>query len=354
VLHPVRSEMFRRLRRSGLARPRVCRRAAWAAACALACAALPASAQALPSSRATAETSEPFVHESWTVQDGLPVNSVNALLQSRDGYLWIASWDGLVRFDGARFTVFNSSNSPGLPSSRILSLLEARDGSLWLLTEQRQLIRFRNGEFTHFGADRGLVDGAWTMHEAASGTLWVGMDTGLGVIRGERFVPFTSDAIRGRVTAFADGRKGDLWIGTYPAGVVRVERTGASLVVGSRALAPAYQVMSLHEDAEGTLWIGTNLEAWRYRGALERLGGGSEVVHFARSALTRALWILTRTQVVRVDARGALRVLERDTIVFHVPRSLLPDPEGGCSTAQGRRCTGRDGASSRCRLIAWG
>jgi hypothetical protein len=54
-----------------------------------------------------------WVHESWTVKDGLPVNSINSLLQDRAGYIWAATFDGLVRFDGIRFTVFNSANSEG-------------------------------------------------------------------------------------------------------------------------------------------------------------------------------------------------------------------------------------------------
>jgi ligand-binding sensor domain-containing protein len=81
-----------------------------------------------------------WVHESWTVKDGLPVNSVNALLQDRTGYLWAATFDGLVRFDGLRFTVFNSANSEELPSNRIIQLKERRDGSLWLTTEQGHIV----------------------------------------------------------------------------------------------------------------------------------------------------------------------------------------------------------------------
>jgi len=55
----------------------------------------------------------------WTTEDGLPQNSVNAILQSRDGYLWLATFGGLARFDGVRFTIFNSGNTPGLLSNRI-------------------------------------------------------------------------------------------------------------------------------------------------------------------------------------------------------------------------------------------
>jgi two component regulator with propeller domain len=90
-----------------------------------------------------------WVHESWTVKDGLPVNSINTLLQDRAGYIWAATFDGLVRFDGIRFTVFNSANSEELPSNRIIQLKEGRDGSLWLVTEQGHVVRFRDGRFTN-------------------------------------------------------------------------------------------------------------------------------------------------------------------------------------------------------------
>ena len=104
-----------------------------------------------------------WVHESWTVKDGLPVNSINALLQDRTGYIWAATFDGLVRFDGLRFTVFNSANSEELPSNRIIQLKEGRDGSLWLATEQGHIVRFRAGRFTQHRlrrreTGRGLAD----------------------------------------------------------------------------------------------------------------------------------------------------------------------------------------------------
>src|SRR5262247_3504497 len=72
----------------------------------------------------------------WTAADsGLPQNTVRALLQSRDGYLWVGTLDGLARFDGVRFTVFNRGNSPGLPSNRITALYEDSAGGLWVGTE---------------------------------------------------------------------------------------------------------------------------------------------------------------------------------------------------------------------------
>src|ERR1043165_4445690 len=68
----------------------------------------------------------------WTADSGLPQNSVRAIVQTRDGYLWVGTLDGLARFDGVRFTVFNRANSPGLSGNRITALHEAADGALWM------------------------------------------------------------------------------------------------------------------------------------------------------------------------------------------------------------------------------
>src|SRR4051794_36462635 len=95
-----------------------CRRCA-TAVIVLAAATSPAHAQRAPAPPSTRDSRDgSWVHESWTVKDGLPVNSINAILQDRTGYIWIATFDGLVRFDGVRFTVFNSVSSAELPSNR--------------------------------------------------------------------------------------------------------------------------------------------------------------------------------------------------------------------------------------------
>src|SRR5262252_6776811 len=73
--------------------------------------------------------------QSWTTENGLPHNIVMSLQQTRDGYIWMATFDGLVRFDGVRFTVFDRSNSPGIRSNRFTSIYEAPDGAIWAGTD---------------------------------------------------------------------------------------------------------------------------------------------------------------------------------------------------------------------------
>jgi signal transduction histidine kinase/ligand-binding sensor domain-containing protein len=83
----------------------------------------------------------------WLREDGLPGNAVTAVVQTRDGYIWIGTYNGLARFDGTRFTEFESGNTSGLASSRVTSLFEADDGALWIGHEGGELSRYAEGKF---------------------------------------------------------------------------------------------------------------------------------------------------------------------------------------------------------------
>ena len=122
-------------------------------ASAVVCLCAPQAAQAANAANAT-NLPSPFVIRSWKVEDGLPHNSVNAILQTRDGYLWLATSDGLARFDGVRFTVFGLRE--GLPSLQVLTLLEDRQGALWIGTSLG-LSRLQNGRFEAWTTKDGLA-----------------------------------------------------------------------------------------------------------------------------------------------------------------------------------------------------
>ena len=202
-----------------------------------------------------------WVRESWSIADGLPVNSINGLIQSRTGYVWLATFDGLVRFDGVRFTVYNSANSPGLPSDRIMSVMETRDSALWLITEQRDLVRFARGRFTHIDESRGLVGGTWSIYEDPSGQLFIGSEQGLGRMEGERLVPVDPEVIRGQVMSIVRRRDGSLWVATETNGVFRITDGGAERVT----VAPAFErdsAFTVWEDPEERLWIGAARGVW--------------------------------------------------------------------------------------------
>src|ERR1044071_2686420 len=90
-----------------------------------------------------------FGHEVWLTENGLPQNTVHAIAQTSDGYIWIGTEEGLARFDGVKFTVFDKQNTPEIKSNYIRSLLADRQGALWIGTAQG-LLRMLNGKFTLF------------------------------------------------------------------------------------------------------------------------------------------------------------------------------------------------------------
>jgi ligand-binding sensor domain-containing protein len=108
-------------------------------------------ALALDSSRELSQ----FGHEVWLTENGLPQNTVHAIAQTRDGYIWIGTEEGLARFDGVKFSVFDKQNTPAIKSNYIRSLLADRQGALWIGTAQG-LVRMLNGKFTLFTRDDGL------------------------------------------------------------------------------------------------------------------------------------------------------------------------------------------------------
>ena len=114
-----------------------------------------------------------YVTTQFGLEQGLPQSSVNDILQSRDGYIWLATYGGLVRFDGMSFTTFNRSNTKGMRSDRIINLFEDSKGYLWLGTEDG-FLRFKNGNVKpHLFKKNSQIYSPLKVAEDSAGTLWV-------------------------------------------------------------------------------------------------------------------------------------------------------------------------------------
>lgn len=226
----------------------------------------PATGQlAPPRTGASGGPAPQYVHEVWTVEDGLPVNSINDLIQTRDGYLWLATFDGLVRFDGVRFTVFNTGNATGLPSNRIIDLHEATDGSLWMRTEQNHLVRLMEGVFTRYSSENGLLGNqVHTLFEDPEGTLWIGANRGVSRYRDGLLSPFAEGLTDGTSRALYRDRTGALWAGTHGQGLKRFKDGVLSTFTTAEGL-PSNNVGLIYEDRQGTLWLGLDEGISRFR-----------------------------------------------------------------------------------------
>ena len=212
--------------------------------------------------------------DSWTTEDGLPQNSINDIAQTRDGYLWLATYGGLVRFDGSRFVVFDRSVD-GIGSQRIRHVLEDRSGTLWAATEEGFLIRYRGGRFATFGPEAGLpyARGVVRLEEGADGHLWITSLSDVTRFDGGRAVTRGPSEIGHELRPPSLERHGELWWSHDAAGL-HVLVAGEVQTVALDVQAVGAGVIGVNRDRGGNLWIRTNgAGTLRHRrGELRRFG----------------------------------------------------------------------------------
>src|SRR5262245_25201651 len=136
----------------------------------------------LLSALASVEESGPgYLVDTWTAEEGLPQNSVQAILQPRDGYLWLGTYKGVARFDGIRFVPVAS-----LTDLPVVLLYEARDGAVWIGTDAAGIARWKDGETRTYSPSSGATGTVYTIAEDEKGQLWAGTSDGLAYLDGER------------------------------------------------------------------------------------------------------------------------------------------------------------------------
>jgi len=202
-----------------------------------------------------------YVHRTWRAgAESLPSAVVLAVTQTRDGYLWLGTENGLVRFNGVDFVTFDTDNTPALRHNHVEALAEDRDGRLWAGTWGGGAACLENGAWSSLTAREGLAgDLVRSIHQGVSGPLWLAtMGGGLSAWDGQRFETRTDadGLLTNELRAvFVDG-VGTLWVGTRNRGLLRSEGTRFVAVGKGTALESAY-VTSLAEDPAGGLWVGT-------------------------------------------------------------------------------------------------
>jgi signal transduction histidine kinase/DNA-binding response OmpR family regulator len=201
-----------------------------------------------------------YVQTQWTTKDGLPVNSVNDIAQTEDGYLWLATYDGLVRFDGKKVTVFRSAQHEGLPNNRLLSLRARADG-LWVQTESRHLVRVQDGRFTT------VAEGVNVLREGQDGRLWLGTQTGVFTYREGALRRVSPESLSASVRALLVAADGTLWVGTRDEGVYFRRPNGRVQHLTIDDGLAGWHVWAFAEDRSTQIWIGMP-------GGLQRWSGG--------------------------------------------------------------------------------
>lgn len=271
-----------------------------------------------------------YLSQTWTEKDGLPGSGLWVVTQDLEGYLWLGTNAGLVRFDGVRFVHWNSIE-PDLPSSAVAAIRPGRDGGLWLgFGGTGGIAILRQGSLEHTGAvgDRPVGTVASILDDR-DGVLWAGGPAGAVRRKDGRWERMTG-LLATAIYQFFEDRDGRLLVATSE-GVALVLPDGTS-----RLLRPmAEGARGLTQDREGRLWVTAT------GGALMPLDAGGEPAHHLGdvdgvSLLTDRrgnLWVATSGSGLWVapagsPTRGALRRFDREAVSHPVIRALWEDREG--------------------------
>ncbi len=316
-------------------------------------------------SAADATLDDAFVCRAWGTEAGLPQNTVNAIVQTRDGYLWLGTQGGLARFDGVRFTVFGLTH--GLPSVQVRALCEDAEGDLWIGTGGG-LCRMRNGHFERFTPDDGLAginvaavargnrgevwvgtaDGlslwqqgkfiqpqalaAWgrppirSLLRDRSGAIWIGSNQGFFEFKDNRLVevlnPLDGQSVTSAYCLLEDGA-GNIWVG-IGNGRILCRRNGAWIIYDESAGVPYAYTTSLAQGEDGTIWAGS-LDAGlhyfrngRFRPIPQGSGLSGEAIRSLFADHEGNLWVGMRTS-------GLNRVVRRRLTVVGPAQGLTND-----------------------------
>ncbi len=337
--------------------------------------------------------------DTWTADNGLPQNGVRSIGQTPDGYLWFTTFDGLVRFDGLRFTVFNKSNTPGIINNRFTYLYVDLNGTLYATSmEDGVLTIYRNGEFSSFNSDqvpghyiqriepdgngellflsedisrkskswyylrngefvfakRNTPDADPAEFDAPDGSHWVVGPKITRQFRDGGIVEYPIDLseLRFRPGHYFD-REGALWLGEY-----RVHRLkdGKIETFGERDGLPTNSINhSFWEDSDGTLWFATGGGMTSGVGLVQRKDGAfrfwdmksglpDNSVHSIFRDREENVWLATNKGLSRLRKRVISGLGKNEGLEYSEVYPLLRDRRGDIwvGTAKGVRLY-RDG-----------
>jgi ligand-binding sensor domain-containing protein/signal transduction histidine kinase len=200
-----------------------------------------------------------FSSKLWQTEDGLPQNAVRAICQTPDGYLWVGTDEGVVRFDGIHFVPLKSSEHPQLEQARITALAATRDGGLCIGTEGDGFFLYLNGVFQSLTATNGLPGNTVrSLLAAKSGKTWIGTDNGLIAVHsnGIQTVGMNAGRDLSAVRALYEKKNGMLLVGAA-SGLCGVDANLIPHSDTSPAATFTNSIRAIHHDESGMFWLGT-------------------------------------------------------------------------------------------------
>jgi len=204
---------------------------------------------------------------SFSKKEGLPGDDpeIWGLIIDKSGLMWIGSTAGISLFDGKKFTPFSlpdikvEDSKSRLSDKLVFQFMEDKSGTMWFSTDGNGIFKYKNGKFTHLTSKNGLTDDNAGFFEDKKGNIWIGtLFGGVSKFDGTTFTNFTKDGIiKGEEAGgFLEDRKGNIWFTAENVGVYKYDGATFTLYTTKDGLT-ANLVLSMYEDNKGQLWFGT-------------------------------------------------------------------------------------------------
>ncbi len=287
---------------------------------------------------------EQYGYQVWQTDSGLPQNTIHCILQTSDGYLWLGTEGGLVRFDGIEFVTFDSENTPQLHSDIIYDLREDRSGALWIGTSAG-LVRYQAGSFRAYTTASGLpAEIVWFTYQDHAGRIWAVTAGGPAYLRGDRFeaIPQMQMAAPQSRQALVEDSSGTIWL-AGSSGVFALDTAAHAMSAEPRLrlhLLNGIESDALALDRMGSLWVGTNQGLERYsHGVLAAvpisgMKAKAEVTSISADTIG-GLWVGTATGLAH-EVNNSAAAIDEPLPAKRI-ESLFEDRQGALwiATAQG-------------------
>jgi ligand-binding sensor domain-containing protein/two-component sensor histidine kinase len=189
----------------------------------------------------------------WQSEDGLPNNIVQAIAQTRSGYLWVGTREGLARFDGEQFHQVKLLPQPSQPS--VLCLFASGDGSLWIGTDSSGIFHLSGETMERLDVKGGNANyNVYEIQQSADGAMWFG--TTRGILRWNNGKLESKKSYRGFALRFCADKSGAIWL--LENGLKRIFPPGEAKLTTAATSLPT-QVRTLYCDSNNTFWVGTDI-----------------------------------------------------------------------------------------------
>jgi len=270
----------------------------------------------------------------WSKDDGLPSNTLYNMILGNDGFLWIGTSNGLARFDGSEFMIFNAANNPQIKANIAADLFKDSSGKIWFTNGGAGLVVMNRQNFRRITEEHGLsLNHPSAFAQDKNGKMYIGtFGGGLNIFQNNKFsvIKKENGLSSNDIHSLLLDKNERLWVGTYDAGICLIEKTG----IRNFPVLPTSAVEQIFQDANGEILAATHWGVYFFNGKTfeikkEFLPLKGKTINHICEDVTGSLWFSTANSGIYVyDRKHFINLNTSNLLLTNNISQVLPSPNG--------------------------